>query len=337
MMMKKVTDFANYLTLFFTAYLVGVRNLCENTIMSYRDSFRLLLLFFRDVLGIKPEKLTIEMIKPGLVIQFLDWLQTERKCSTATRNLRLSAIHAFFTYLQVQEPSYLFLCQKIIQVPVKKCSKTIIQHLTPEQTTRLLKQPDLQTKNGRRDVTLLSVLYDTGARVQEVCDLRVKDVRLEHPALVTLTGKGRKSRHVPLLRNTMELLRTYMQENRMLQNGKQDMPLFFNQRHAALTRGGITCILRKYIPEMQGSDMPEKLSPHMLRHSKAIHLLNAGVNLLMIRDILGHESIQTTEMYAKIDMETKRKSLESVYSDITPENLPDWNQDSNLLDFLGNL
>ena len=335
--MRKVTDFANYLSRFFSEYLAGIRNLSKNTIMAYRDTYRLLLLFCQEVCGIKPEKLTIAMIEPKVVTQYLDWLQTKRKCSVSTRNQRLAAIHAFFRYLQAQEPEYMFLCQKILQVPFKKSSKTIIPHLTPEQTTLLLKQPNVQTKNGRRDVTLLSVLYDTGARVQEICDLRVRDVRLEHPALVTLTGKGNKSRHVPLVGNTVNLLKTYMQENSMLLNGKQDMPLFYNQRHTALTRSGITHILQKYVAELQDMDIPRKVSPHMLRHSKALHLLKAGVNLLLIRDILGHASIQTTEIYARVDMETKRKVLESVYADITPENLPDWNQDKNLLDFLENL
>ena len=305
--------------------------------MAYRDTFRLLLLFFQNVCGIKPEKLTIAMVEPKIVVQYLDWLQTERKCSVSTRNQRLAAIHAFFRYLQSQEPGYMSLCQKILQIPLKKSAKVIMQHLTPEQTALLLKQPNLQTKNGRRDVTLLSVLYDTGARVQEICDLRVRDVRLEHPALVTLTGKGCKSRHVPLVGNTANLLKTYMQENNMFLNGKQDMPLFQNQQHTALTRKGITHILQKYAAELKDKDMPQKMSPHMLRHSKALHLLKARVNLLVIRDILGHSSIKTTETYARVDMETKRKALESVYADITPENMPDWNQDKNLLDFLGHL
>ena len=335
--MKKVTDFANYLKHFFSTYLAGIRNMSKNTIMAYRDTFRLLLLYCQNVCGIKSEKLTIKMLEPKSVIQYLDWLQTERKCSVSTRNLRLAAIHAFFRYLQAQEPEYLSLCQKILQIPLKKTHTTIIQHLTPEQTVLLLKQPDMKTKNGRRDVTLLSVLYDTGARVQEICDLRVRDVRLEHPPLVTLTGKGNKARHVPLVGNTVNLLKVYMQETGMFQNGKQDMPLFFNQRHAALTRKGISYILQKYVAKLKVTDMPQKLSPHKLRHSKALHLLKAGVNLLLIRDVLGHASIQTTEIYARVDMETKRKDLERVYSDITPEKLPDWNQDDNLMDFLQNL
>ena len=220
------------------------------------------------------------MIKPALVIQYLDWLQTERKNAISTRNLRLAAIHAFFCYLQAQEPEHLFLCQKILQVPVKKNSQPVILHLSTNQTTTLLKKPNPKTKNGRRDITLLSILYDTGARVQEVCDLRVRDVRLEHPALVTITGKGKKTRCVPLLGNTVNLLKAYMQENGMFQNGKQDMPLFFNQRHAALTRGGVTYILQKYTAKLKDNGIPHKTTPHTLRHSKAVHLLKAGVNLI---------------------------------------------------------
>ncbi|GHT65669.1 hypothetical protein AGMMS50239_25940 [Bacteroidia bacterium] len=151
-------------------------------------------------------------------------------------------------------------------------------------------------------MTLLCLLYDTGARVQEVCDLRVRDVRLEKPELITLTGKGSKSRYVPLLGNTVNLLRTYMMENALLQNRKQDMPLFCNQRRTALTRGGITHILQKYVDKasLECVDMPKKVRPHVLRHSKAMHLLKAGVNLVYIRDILGHVSIQTMvyERYA---------------------------------------
>lgn len=186
-------------------------------------------------------------------------------------------------------------------------------------------------------MVLLSVLYDTGARVQEICDLRVRDVRLESPTLITLTGKGSKSRQVPLLGNTVHLLQNYIEEHGLHRNGKQDMPLFYNQRYAALTRGGITHILQKYADKIKSPDMPSKITPHMLRHSKAIHLLQARINIILICDILGHVSVQTTEMYARVDMENKRKTLENLYSDMTPGDMPDWNQDENLLDILENL
>lgn len=335
--MKNSTDLARYLTGFFTEYLFGIRNLSKNTIRAYRDTFRLLLVFYREVYAIPPEKLVIKKMNDKTIIQYLDWLQKERKCTNSTRNQRLAAIHTFFRYLQLQNPENLLLYQKILLIPFKKVQKTIIKHLTTEQTKRLLEQPNVRKRGGRRDMVLLSVLYDTGARVQEICDLRVRDVRLESPALVTLTGKGCKSRQVPLLGNTVNLLRNYMEEHGLHRNGKQDMPLFYNQRYAALTRGGITHILQKYANKIEYPDIPLRITPHILRHSKAVHLLQAGINIILIRDILGHVSVQTTEMYARVDMETKRKTLENSYSNMTPGDMPDWNQDENLLDFLENL
>ncbi|MFS3076299.1 tyrosine-type recombinase/integrase [Bacteroides thetaiotaomicron] len=335
--MKKITDLAKYLTSFFTEYLSGIRNLSKNTIRAYRDTFRLLLVFYHEVYAIPPEKLVIKKMDDKTIIQYLDWLQKERKCTNSTRNQRLAAIHTFFRYLQLQNPEKLLLCQKILLIPFKKVQKTIIQHLTTEQTKRLLEQPDVWKRGGRRDMVLLSVLYDSGARVQEICDLRVRDVRLESPALITLTGKGCKSRQVPLLGNTVNLLQNYMEEHGLHRNGKQNMPLFYNQRYAALTRGGITHILQKYADKIKCPDIQSKITPHILRHSKAVHLLQAGISIILIRDILGHVSVQTTEMYARVDMETKRKALENAYSNMTPGNMPDWNQDENLLDFLEDL
>lgn len=267
----KTTDFAKNLTAFFGIYLPGVKNLSGNTILSYRDTFRLLLIFCRDVRGVTPEKLCFKVFDDVLVTDFLSWLQTERGCSIATRNQRLTAVHAFFRYVQVQEPGQLHLCQRILQIPCKKYQQQIVRHLTPEQTKDLLAAPDSSTQSGRRDMTLLCVLYDTGARVQELCDLRSRDVRLEHPAIITLTGKGRRTRHVPILGNTVELLRSYMREYGLLQNDKLDAPLFFNQRHTKLTRGGVSHILQKYaaVISLEHPDIPETLTPHVLRHSKA--------------------------------------------------------------------
>lgn len=327
----KPTDFAKHLTMFFSEYMSGTRNLSANTILAYRDTFRLLLMFCRDKHGIPPEKLDDKA-----VTGFISWLQEERECSVATGNQRLAAVHAFFRYVQTQEPENLFLCQKILQIPFKKHQKAVIQHLTPEQTRLLLAAPNSGIKTGRRDMTLLSVLYDTGARVQELCDLSVRDIRLDSPAIVTLTGKGRKTRHVPLLNNTIQLLHSYMTENQLFQNANPDMPLFFNQRRTKLTRGGVSHILQKYSRAVaaQRPDMPEIITPHVLRHSKAMHLYQSGVNLVYIRDILGHVDIATTDVYARADTESKRKALENAYPDITPTTLPEWNRNEGLLSFL---
>ena len=336
----KPTDFAKHMTAFFSYYLPGVRNLSNNTILSYRDAFRLLLTYCRDFENIPTEKLRVASFDDKLLVRFLDWLQRERGCSIATRNIRLAAIHAFFRYVQAQEPGLLFSCQLVLNVPFKKCQQPIIQHLTPEQTRDLLAAPGFSTQSTRRDTTLLSVLYDTAARVQELCDLRVRDIRIDQPVIARLTGKGRKTRNVPLVANTVKLLRSYMDENNLLRNGAQDMPLFINQRRDKLTRGGISHILSKYaalVAEEQ-PDFPKKPTPHCLRHSKAMHMYQAGVNLIYIRDFLGHVDISTTDLYARADVESKRKLLEDVCPNLTPsDELYDWSRDRNLLEYLNNL
>jgi len=336
----KPTNFAKHMTAFFSEYLPGVRNVSSNTISSYKYAFRLLLIYCCDCENLPTEKLKLESFNEKLVMRFLDWLQNERKCSTATRNIRLAAIHSFFRYVQSREPGQMLTCQNILNIPFKKHEKPIVRHLTPEQVRDLLATPGFATRTARRDTTLLSVLYDSGARVQELCDLRVRDVRLEHPSIVALMGKGRKVRHVPLMKNTVKLLRSYMEENGLFLNGRQDSPLFTNQRKAKLTRGGVSHILRKYAEGLSEKHpiVSDKLTPHVLRHSKAMAMYQSGVSLVYIRDILGHVDISTTDTYARADTESKRKALEDVYPDITPEEpLPDWNKDASLLDFLNNL
>ena len=205
-------DFAKNLTAFFTEYLPGIKNLSSNTIFSYRDAFRLFLFFCRDEQKIMPEKLSFKKFSVQLITGFLEWLENERRCSIATRNQRLVAIHSFFRYVQVQEPAYLNLCQKILQIPCKKYQQSIIQHLTPEQVKDLLVAPNQETQSGRRDITLLSVLYDTGARVQELCDLKVRDVRLEQPAVVTLNRENLNRQVSSQL--TRKRLLTHQSENK---------------------------------------------------------------------------------------------------------------------------
>jgi site-specific recombinase XerD len=336
----KPTDFAKHMTSFFSEYLPGVKNLSSNTILSYRDAFRLLLTYCRDCENIPTEKLRIASFDDKLILRFLGWLQQERGCSIATRNIRLAAVHSFFRYVQAHEPGLLLSCQLVLNVPFKKCQQPIIQHLTPEQTRDLLAAPGFSSRAKRRDTTLLSVLYDTGARVQELCDLCVRDVRLDSPSIISLTGKGRKTRHVPLVANTVKLLRSYMDENGLLKNGSQDMPLFVNQRRTKLTRGGIGHILSKYADKVASEQQgfPEKPTPHCLRHSKAMHMYQAGVDLISIRDILGHADISTTDLYARADVEAKRKLLENACPDLTPAiEMPDWSRDQNLLEYLNNL
>jgi len=209
----KPTDFSVHVTSFLTHYLAAQRNLSPNTIKAYRDVFTLLLRFCRDVQGIAPEKLRLEQIDVSLVEAFLDYLERERRSSPRTRNQRLAALHAFFRYVQAEEPTHMLQCQKILAIPLRKHVRPTVSYLSKEELAEVLAQPDLRTPEGRRDAVLLSVLYDAGARVQELVDLSVGDVRLDPPAQLRLLGKGRKMRAVPLMGNTVQLLRSHMQEN----------------------------------------------------------------------------------------------------------------------------
>ena len=332
------TDLAVFLRRFLTAHLAGLRGCSPNTLASYRDTFKLLIAFFRDDRSIPPEELTLDCIDAAAIIGFLNWLETSRHSSVSTRNQRLAAISSFYRWMQSQDPTQMARCQDILAIPAKKQTQPAVHHLTVEQTRRLLAQPDRSTRHGRRDATLLATLYDTAARVQELADLTVRDIRLQPPALIAVTGKGRKTRHVPLTANTTVLLDAYLAEHRLNTPGHDDHPVFFNQHGSKLSRGGIAWITHKYQtttadPILANAD----ITPHTLRHSKAMHLYEAGIPLPYIRDILGHVDLSTTEIYARASIEAKRRALEAAYTDIVTDDLPEWNQDPGLLNWLATL
>lgn len=332
------TDFAVALRRFLTSYLAGLRGCSPNTIASYRDTFKLLIAWFRDQRSVPPARLTLDHIDAGAVTAFLGHLQEDRGNSVATRNQRLAAISSFSTWMQTEDPVRMAAWQDIIAIPVKKQDHPAVAHLTTDQTRRLLAAPDRSTRQGRRDATLLATLYDTGARVQELADLAVRDIRLQNPAIASLTGKGHKTRHVPLAGNTITLLAAYLAEHGLDQPGRDDHPAFFNQHRARLSRGGITWIIGKYQDQLDDPPLTDgSISPHILRHSKAMHLYEAGVPLPYIRDILGHVDLSTTEIYARASTEAKRKALEAAYQGIVTSDLPEWNRDAGLLDWLTSL
>jgi integrase/recombinase XerD len=229
--------------------------------------------------------------------------------------------------------------QRIMAIPIKKAKKPEVEHLTPEAMNLLLEQPYKHTLKGRRDLTLMSILYDTGARVQELIDIRVCDVILENPAVIILPGKGNKIRRVPIMKNTGLLLQNYLTENKLNKPWKNEYPLFTNNQHHKLTKEGVAYIVAKYAESARKAStiVPSKVRVHMFRHSKAMHLLQAGVNLIYIRDFLGHVDIKTTEIYARADTETKRKAIENAYPDLIDSNLPDWSKDQALLSWLSEL
>lgn len=333
----KQTDLAKTLTSFLSEYMPGQRNLSTNTIKSYRDTFKLLLIFYREELNIKPEHLTFSQMGTEPIFSFLNWLEKTREVSISTRNQRLAAIHSFYRYAQMENPELLLECQRVLNMPFKRKLTKPADYLMPDALKAILEQPDTGTKKGRRNLVLMVTLYDTAARVQELIDLKIRDVRIASPSVIALTGKGNKTRHVPIMSPTHLLLENYMEEHKLNVNGKQDHPLFYNSRHHKFTRLGITYILKKYFISAKKKNkniiFPEKIHPHMLRRTKAMHLVEADVNLIYIRDLLGHVNITTTEHYAKANSEKKRKALESAYMEIT-ENVPDWHEDKDLLSWL---
>ena len=335
----KPTDFSIHVTSFLTHYLASQRNLSPNTIKAYRDVFTLLLRFCRDVQAIAPENLHLEQIDVSLIEAFLDYLETERKSSPSTRNHRLATLHAFFRYVQAEEPAHMLQCQKILAIPLRRHVRPTVAYLSKEELAEVLAQPDLRTSEGRRDAVLLSVLYDTGARVQELIDLSVGDVRLDPPAQLRLLGKGRKMRAVPLLDNTIQLLRDHLQENHLDRPEQFDKPLFQNARRQRLSRSGIRYILQKYLVRAR-SNLPtlnRTVSPHTLRHAKGMHLLQSGISLDMIRDFLGHVDVKTTQIYARANLEMKRNALEKISDPSPVRTIPSWQQNKDLLDWLRSL
>ena len=332
------TDFAVCLRRFLTSYLAGLRGCSPSTIASYRDTFKLLIAWFRDERQVPSARLTLDHIDADAVTAFLGWLQDSRHNSVSTRNQRLAAIGSFCTWMQTEDPARMACWQDIRAIPSKKQDRPAVRHLTVEQARLLLARPDRSTRRGRRDATLLATLYDTGARVQELADLAVRDIRLQNPAMVSLTGKGHKTRHVPLDGSTITLLAAYLAEHQLDQPGRDDHPVFYGQHRARLSRGGIAWIIRKYQAQIPDPLLAgATISPHILRHSKAMHLYEAGVPLPYIRDILGHVDLSTTEIYARASTEAKRKALEAAYQGIVTSDLPEWNQDASLLDWLTNL
>ncbi len=332
------TDFAVSLRRFLTGHLAGLRGYSPNTIASYRDAFKLLICYFRDERSIPPEKLTLELLDAAAITGFLTWLRTTRGNSASTCNQRLAAIDSFFTWMQTQDPARMACCQDILAIPAARHDQPAVPHLSVVQTRELLAAPDRSTRTGRRDATLLATLYDTAARVQELADLTVRDIRLDHPAMAALTGKGHKTRHVPLDANTAALLAAYLVEQQLDHAGRDDHPVFFNQRRAKLSRGGIAWILRKYQAQAAEPTLARaRLSPHVLRHSRAMHLYDSGVPLPYIRDILGHVDLSTTEIYARASTEAKRKALEAISDDVVTADLAEWNQNPELLDWLTSL
>ena len=317
-MMATHAALADLVTAFFTRHLAAERDASKHTIVSYRDAFRLLLQYAATHTKRPVAKLSMEDLSADRILTFLDFLEGTRGNSIRTRNARLSAIHSFFTYVASQEASLLAQAQRVLAIPFKKTPGKLLGYLADDELRAILAQPDRSTTEGRRDYLMLSLLYDTAARVQELVDLRPADFRFDRMPLVRVTGKGRKQRIVPLLTTTAKLVRDHIAETN--RSADDITPLLQNHRRRPMTRSGVTFVLDKYVARAKGT-MPTLrrpgISPHTLRHTKAMHLLIAGIAPVTIKDILGHADLKTIDIYVQADLEMKRKAIEGTPSPVS--------------------
>jgi len=234
-------------------------------------------------------------------------------------------------------PDHMELCSSIHAIKSKKTPITEMNYLSIEGIKALLSMPDTGLLSERRDLAILALMYDTGARVQEIADLQITDIRINTPATIRLTGKGKKTRIIPLMPQTMSILKKYMADYELFDETKGSASLFFNKKDEKLTRAGLSYILKKYVEKamVDHKDLfPDKMSAHVIRHSKAMHLLQGGVNLIYIRDFLGHSSVTTTEIYAKSNPEIKRKAIEEASLKVLPKEKFSVKEKEDLFDWL---
>lgn len=310
-------DLATLITAFFVRHLAAEHNASPHTAKAYRDAIKLLLRFAADTSHRPIAGVTLEDLSPDLILRFLADLETTRRNTVRTRNARLAAIHSFFRYVLERHPECALACHRVLAIPVKKAARPLLGYLTAAELAHVLGQIDRTTIEGERDYLLLALLYDTGTRIQELLDLRPSDVRFEAPALARLHGKGRRERLCPLLPQSARLVSRYLA--RVGRPLEDPSPLFRNRYGQPLKRHGARYLLKKYLDAARLS-MPSlrrsRISPHTLRHTKAMHLLQAGVPLITIKDFLGHADVKSTEVYVQVDVGMKRAALDLVGSPI---------------------
>jgi integrase/recombinase XerD len=325
------------ITDFFCKYLSNEAGLSENTLKSYRDTFVLYIKYLEECGYCKPKSLDMTAFTSDKVINFLDWLESQRRCSISTRNQRLAALKAFCNYVIRRAPENCKGFQDILLLRIKRAPSPTVEYLPKDAVASIIKQPDQDTFDGIRDLAILTFMYETGCRVHEMIDACLGDISFRKPNTVTLKGKGRKVRVIPISSNAFEIIKQYVERYRIT---NPIQPLFFNRSNNHLSRSGVSYILKKHLQLARQVDpniFIKSIHPHVFRHSKAMHLLESGVNLIYIRDFLGHSSVITTEIYAKCNPELKRKYIIEAASQLDDSIQPYSNNEKDeLLEWLKN-
>jgi len=301
------TSLSSHLERFFTDRLMRQRQVSPHTISSYRDTFRLLLLFTKQRLQKPPSRLTLDEIDAPLIVSFLNDLETTRKISARSRNLRLTAIRSFFHYLAYEEPAHALQIQRVLAIPDKRCAKALVTFLDRPEINAILAAPDQRTWYGRRDYTLILLAVQTGLRVSELTGLRWEDLHLDAGAHVRCLGKGRKERCTPLTKQAVKVIKSWLQEP-----GNNREWLFTSARGGRLSADAVRDLLAKYHKSACGicpSLTKKRVTPHVLRHTLAMQLLQSGIDRSVIALWLGHESLETTQIYLNANLALKEKVL----------------------------
>lgn len=326
-----------YITVFFKDYLLNLKGVSKNTFLSYRDTFTLLLLYLKEKEKININNIKIDGINDNIVSDFLLYLENDRNNSILTRNQRLAAIHSFYNFIKFKELAYNELFTKILYIPFKKAPKKSISYFSKEEIEILINIPNSNEKYGFRDYILLLFMYETAARAHEIADLKRNQLFLNgNNSHVIIIGKGNKSRRVPINQDLSILLIKYID----IFSIDNETYLFKNRKSVKISTKGIEYILLKYLDkarEKYSEKFKLNYSNHSIRHSKAMHLLESGVNLIYIRDFLGHESVVTTEIYARSNPIIKEKSILENSKRINTTSKYDDNTKKDLLDFLKKL
>ena len=319
---------------FLTDYLPLRRGYSKNTILSYRDALKLFIVFLIEEKGLQLSSFTMSGFNRNLVAEFLVWCRS-RGASVSTTNQRLAALKSFASYAQTEQIDYIASLQDIQAVRSRKSEGKEISFLNADHMALLINRPDVNTRNGLRHRAALTLLYDSGCRVQELCDIRLRDINTGHNPVVKLHGKGDKYRTVVISEGTGNLLKEYISRQR---NGAlQDQPLIVNRTGRKLSRDGVQYMIDKYVREIheENKAFPEHVHCHQFRHSKAMHMLAAGINIIYIRDFLGHEDISTTQIYSRADNRLKNEAINALAPKLAGETVfPDWRTDQDLLGFL---
>jgi site-specific recombinase XerD len=333
----KRTDFAVYLNKFLTDYLPNACGSSPQTVDSYRYSFIHFLQFLLEEQGIPADKVDISELTYDKVIAFLGWLQGSRGNGISTRNQRQSSLNSFIRFLMYEFPEHLDEYQRVLAIPIKKAPQKEISYLKTDGVVLLMGKVDIDKTNGLRDYVMLSLMYTTGIRVSELIQIRVKDLSLHEPYTLVVHGKGQKSRYVPLMRSIVSHIRKYIAQKGYDKHEKLNEWLFKNHMNEQFTRQGINYLVGKYVKMARIDDpgiIPEDFSPHKMRHTTAMELVDSGVELIYIRDLLGHVSVKTTEVYARADAQKKRQAIEAASKEIVPPESAEWESNSNLKDWL---